>query len=42
LKIANLLGLVPDVVLKNGPAGIAQYKMVKSSLAGYYVFLGKK
>ena len=42
LKFANLLGLVPDIVIKNGPAGIAQYKLVNSGLMGYGVFLGKK
>jgi cyclopropane fatty-acyl-phospholipid synthase-like methyltransferase len=41
-KIANALGLIPDIVFRNGPAGIAQYKMVKSGLAGYGIFLGKK
>ena len=41
-KLAHLLGLIPDVVMKNGPAGIAQYKIVKMGLAGYGVFYGEK
>ena len=41
-KLAHMLGFIPDVVMKNGPAGIAQYKMVKRGLAGYGVFYGEK
>ncbi len=41
-RVANVLGLIPDIVFKNGPAGIAQYKMVKAGLVGYGIFLGKK
>lgn len=41
-KLAHLIGLVSDIVMKNGPAGIAQYKMVKSGLTGYGVFYGEK
>ena len=41
-RIAHALGLVSTVVMKNGPAGLAQYKIVKSGLVGYYVFYGEK
>ena len=42
MKLVAFFGLVPDIVVKNGPAGIAQYKMVRSGLAGYGVFVGTK
>ena len=42
LKIANILGLIPDTVIKYGPVGIAQYKLFNSGLMKYIVFLGKK
>ncbi|MDP3793010.1 MAG: methyltransferase domain-containing protein [bacterium] len=42
LKLANFFGLVPDIVVKNGPTGIAQYKLFNSGLMKYEVFLGKK
>ena len=42
LKFANILGLVPDTVIKNGPTGIAQYKLFNSNLLKYNVFFGKK
>ncbi len=42
-RITYALGLVPAVVIGNGPAGLAQYKIFfKSGLAGYYVFYGEK
>jgi cyclopropane fatty-acyl-phospholipid synthase-like methyltransferase len=41
-KIFYKLGLISPSVFKNGPAGIAQYKLVKSGTVGYAVFYGEK
>jgi len=41
-RLANLIGIVPDIVMKNGPAGIAQWKLVRSGVGGYSVFYGEK
>lgn len=41
-KILHKLGLVSSAVFKNGPAGIAQYKLIKSGAVGYAVFYGEK
>ncbi len=41
-KIFYRLGLMSSAVFKNGPAGIAQYKLVQTGAAGYSVFYGEK
>lgn len=41
-KILYKFGLISSHVFKNGPAGIAQYKLVQTGAAGYGVFYGEK
>ena len=42
IRLLNLLKLLPDVLVKNSRAGLAQWKLVKSGLAIYGVFCGYK
>ena len=41
-QFLNFLKIIPDLLIRNSKAGIAQYKLVKSGLAGYGVFYGEK
>lgn len=41
-KFLNFLRIVPDLLIKNNKAGLAQWKLVKSGLGGYGVFYGEK
>ena len=41
-KILHKFSLIPTPVFKNGPAGIAQYKLVQTGAVGYGVFYGEK
>jgi hypothetical protein len=36
------LRIIPDIVVRNSLAGIAQYNLVKFGIAGYGVFCGEK
>lgn len=42
VAVAKTLGLIPELLLKNARAGLAQYRIVQSGLAGYGVFYGVK
>lgn len=41
-KILHRFGLISSAVFKNGPAGIAQYKLVQTGAGGYGVFYAEK
>ncbi len=41
-KILRKFGLISPAIFGNGPAGIAQYKLVQTGTAGYGVFYGEK
>lgn len=41
-KVLHAVGMLTSVIFKNGPAGIAQYKLVQSRACGYGVFCGRK
>lgn len=41
-KFLNFLRIIPDLLIKNSKAGLAQWKLVKSGLGGYGVFYGEK
>jgi len=41
-KILYKFGLVSTLVFKNGPAGIAQFKLIQTGVCGYGVFYAEK
>ena len=41
-KILNLLHIIPNLLIKNSMAGLAQWRLVKRGLGGYGVFYGEK
>ncbi|HBH46318.1 MAG: hypothetical protein A2445_00730 [Candidatus Jacksonbacteria bacterium RIFOXYC2_FULL_44_29] len=41
-KILNFLHIIPDLLIKNNNAGIAQRELLKSGLGGYGVFYAEK